>query len=222
MAVLVIGAHPDDEVLGLGGTVARLARDGLEDVFVLIVTDGSSTQYPGDEQKRLRKGEELGRCCEVLGAKDYVHGKFPDMQLDGVRHTELNALIAEHIAKWRPSTVYSHFPDVNRDHVRVYESTMVATRPTPGSFVKKLVLYPTPSATEWRAPGVSGCFVANEWVDIASTIDLKTEAVACYVTELRDPPHPRSAESLRATAQAVGAKAGYRFGEEFMVVRSSW
>ena len=97
MTTLVIGAHPDDEVLGLGGTIAKLASAG-EKVCVLIVTDGSSTQYPGDQEKRRQKDEELRACCRTLGVQEVVHGQLPDMQLDGAKHTELNDFIGDHIA----------------------------------------------------------------------------------------------------------------------------
>ena len=218
MTTLVIGAHPDDEVLGLGGTIARRAAEG-EDVCVLIVTDGSSTQYPGDEDKRRQKDEELRACCRILGVREVVHGQLPDMQLDGVRHSELNDFIGEHIAKWQPDTVYVHYPDVNRDHVRIFESTLVAARPTPGATVRRLLLYPTPSATEWDVPVIKRPFVANSHVDIDAYLDTKIEALKAYGTELRAFPHPRSPQAIRAIAAAAGIKVGLRHAEEFMLIR---
>lgn len=222
MATLVIGAHPDDEVLSLGGTIARLAHERGEDVFVLIVTDGSSTQYPGDAEKRAQKNGELACCCEVLGVTDFAHGDLPDMQLEMVRHTEITALIAKYVSLWKPDTVYTHFPDINRDHERVYESTLVAARSLPGSSIRKLALFPTHSAAEWCLPGKGHAFAANEWVDVSTTIETKLEALRCYRTELRDPPHPRSLEAVRAFAASAGYIAGMRYAEQFMVVRSQW
>lgn len=218
MTTLVIGAHPDDEVLGLGGTIAKLAAEG-EDVFVVIVTDGSSTQYPGDRQKRLQKEEELRACCRTLGVRDVVHGQLPDMQLDGVQHTVLNDFIGDHIAKWRPDTVYTHYPDVNRDHVRIFESTLVAARPTPGATVRRLLLYPTPSATEWDVPVIKRPFVANTYVDIEAYLETKIEALKAYGTELRAFPHPRSPQAIRSIAEACAIKVGLRYAEEFMLIR---
>jgi LmbE family N-acetylglucosaminyl deacetylase len=218
MTTLVIGAHPDDEVLGLGGTIAKLAAEG-EDVFVAIVTDGSSTQYPGDREKRLQKEEELRACCRVLGVREVVHGQLPDMQLDGVQHTVLNDFIGDHIAKWRPDTVYTHYPDVNRDHVRIFESTLVAVRPTPGALVRRLLLYPTPSATEWDVPVMKQPFTANSFVDIEAHLETKIEALKAYGTELRAFPHPRSPQAIRSIAEAAGIKVGLRYAEEFMLIR---
>lgn len=221
MSTLIIGAHPDDEALAVGGTVLRLTQEKNEDVFALIVTDGSSTQYPGDEEKRNQKNAELSVCCKILGISDFVHGQFPDMQLETVPHTEITGFISKHIQKWKPDTVYTHFPDCNRDHERVYESTVIAARPCASS-VKRLLLFPTPSTTEWQLPGKSHTFSPNSWVNIESTIDKKLEALTCYKTELREPPNPRSLESIRAFAQGAGAPAGMRFAEEFMSVRDLW
>jgi LmbE family N-acetylglucosaminyl deacetylase len=219
MATMVIGAHPDDEVLGLGGTIARLARESGEKVFVLIVTDGSSTQYPNDRQKRLQKQRELEACCEVLGVADVAHGDLPDMQLDQVPHAQLNDFIGEHAGRWAPEVIYTHFPDINMDHVRIYQSTLVAARPRPGSSIRRLVLYPTPSATEWDVPILKQPFVANQYVDIEAHLETKIEALSRYATELRSYPHPRSADAIRALATATGLKVGLRYAEEFMVIR---
>jgi LmbE family N-acetylglucosaminyl deacetylase len=218
MTTLVIGAHPDDEVLGVGGTIAKLAAAG-EIVHVLIVTDGSSTQYPGDHVKRAHKKVELEACCRTLGVSEVVHGALPDMQLDTVPHTKLNDFIGDHVARWRPDTVYTHYPDVNRDHVRIFESTMVVARPRPGAFVRRLLVYPTPSATEWDAPVLKRPFVPTCYVDIEAHLDTKIEALACYGTEIRPYPHPRSSAAIRAIAAGVGVKVGMKAAEEFMLLR---
>jgi LmbE family N-acetylglucosaminyl deacetylase len=218
MTTLVIGAHPDDEVLGSGGTIAKLASKG-EEVHVLIVTDGSSTQYPGDMVKRAQKKEELEACCRTLGVSDMVHGELPDMQLDTVPHTKLNDFIGDHVASFKPDTIYTHYPDVNRDHVRIFESTLVVARPRPGAFVKRLFAYPTPSATEWDVPLLKRPFVANSYVDIDAFLETKIEALACYDTEIRPYPHPRSADAIRAIAAGVGVRTGLKAAEEFMLLR---
>lgn len=219
MATLIIGAHPDDEVLGVGGTIAKLAAEHNESVFVLIVTDGSSSQYPDDLAKHNTKVEELKRCCACLGVTELVHGDLPDMQLDQVPHTKINALIEQHIAKWQPRTIYTHFPDVNRDHVRIFDSTLVAARPTPNAVVRQVIAFPTPSATEWGSTLHSAPFHANYFVDIERHIDTKIAALECYATELRDFPHPRSPQAVRALAAATGIKVGRRYAEEFAVIR---
>ncbi len=218
MTTLVIGAHPDDEVLGSGGTIAKLSAAG-EEVHVLIVTDGSSTQYPDDPIKREEKNGGLEACCEMLGVSRLMHGELPDMQLDTVPHTRLNDFIGDHVSSLRPDTIYTHYPDVNRDHVRIFESTLVVARPRPGCFIKRLLAYPTPSATEWDAPVLKRPFVPNSYVDIEDFLEVKVRAFACYGTETRPYPHPRSGEAIRIIAARVGIKAGMRLAEEFMLLR---
>lgn len=220
MTTLVIGAHPDDEVLGSGGTIAKLAAAG-EEVHVLIVTDGSSTQYPGDQVKRALKKDELEACCRTLGVSGVVHGELPDMQLDTVPHTRLNDFIGDHVATWQPDTIYTHYPDVNRDHVRIFESTLVVARPRPGAFVRRLLAYPTPSATEWDVPLLKRPFVPNCYVDIEAHLETKIAALACYDTETRPYPHPRSSDGIRAIAAGVGVRVGLKAAEEFMLLRDT-
>ncbi len=221
MTTLVIGAHPDDEVLGVGGTISKLIDKENEPVYVLIVTDGSSTQYKEDAEKRKQKNSELQNSCSILGVAEFVHGNFPDMQLDKVPHSEINDFIYQYIVKWKPSTVYTHFPDINMDHKRIFESTIVATRPIPDSVVKKLILYPTPSATEWNIPIENNGFNANEYVALEEKyMNKKIEAFKTYNTEIRPAPHPRSIESIINYAKGSGAKVGYSYAEEFMVIRN--
>ncbi len=130
--VLVIAAHPDDEVLGMGGTIA-VHTSGGDDVRVLVVTDGSSTQYPGDAEIRSRKEQEAVSAANELGVQDYVHLDLPDMRLDTLEHVVVNEIVEEHVRDHAPEVVYTVHPDVNRDHQVLFDSVAVATRPTPWS-----------------------------------------------------------------------------------------
>ena len=196
-------------------------RKSLESVLVvLIVTDGSSTQYPGDHERRAKKNKELIECCRILGVSEVEHGNLPDMQLDSVPHHEINNYLSKSFEKWKPQTVYTHFPDVNMDHQRIFQSTLVAARPRTGCSVRKLLLYPTPSATEWDVPVLKRPFEANEYVDISDFLETKLEGLAAYETEIRPYPHPRSAEAVSATSRACGQKVGMAHAEEFMMIRA--
>src|ERR671930_469131 len=115
MRVLVLAAHPDDEVLGMGGTIA-VHIDRGDQLRVVVVTDGSSTQYPGDSETRLRKEEEALRAAAELGVMDYVHLDLPDMRLDTLPHVEINRVVEEQVADFAPELLYTPHPDVNRDH----------------------------------------------------------------------------------------------------------
>ena len=134
--VLVLAAHPDDEVLGMGGTIAVHADRG-DEVRVVVVTDGSSTQYPGDAEIRARKEDEALRAAAELGVTDYVHLDLPDMRLDTLPHVEVNRVVEEHVRDFAPARVYTPHPDVNRDHRVLFDSVAVATRPMPGQPVRR-------------------------------------------------------------------------------------
>jgi LmbE family N-acetylglucosaminyl deacetylase len=216
--VLVVAAHPDDEVLGMGGTIARHAAAG-DAVRIVCVTDGSSTQYPGDAAKREQKNAEAVRAAAALGVTDYVHLDLPDMRLDTIPHAELNAVVEEQVRDFRPGIVFSVHPDVNFDHRAVFDSVAVATRPLPGQVVRRVLTYGPISSVEWT-PAVTGLFVPNWYVDIGATIEAKLAAFACYDTEGRPPPHPRNERGIRAHAELHGAAAGCHYAEPFVLVRS--
>jgi LmbE family N-acetylglucosaminyl deacetylase len=217
--VLVVAAHPDDEVLGMGGTIALHAAVRGDAVRIACVTDGSSTQYPGDEAKRAQKDTEARRAAAALGVRDYVHLDLPDMRLDSLAHADLNRVVEEQVRDFGPSVVYTVHPDVNLDHRALFDSVAVAARPVPGQAVRRLLTYAPTSSTEWT-PAALNWFVPNWFVDIGETIDRKLEAFACYETEQRAYPHPRSERAVRAHAEFFGASAGFEYAEPFVLVRS--
>ena len=215
--VLVFAAHPDDEVLGMGGTIA-VHTDAGDEVRVVVVTDGSSTQYPDDAAIRARKEDEAVRAARELGVADYVHLDLPDMRLDTLPHVEVNRVVEEHVRELAPRLVYTPHPDVNRDHRVLFDSVAVATRPVPGQPVRRVLTYAPTSSTEWT-PAATNWFVPSWFVDVSSTIERKLAAFAHYETERRDYPHPRSERAIRATAEFYGASCGTEFAEPFVLVR---
>lgn len=220
--VLVIAAHPDDEVLGVGGTIAKLTAQGVES-NLLIVTDGSSAQYrDSDHLQEIidAKKQETRQCADTLGIKDIFYGELPDMKLDTTPHIRINQVIENVIDKVQPDTVFTHFwGDVNCDHQNVYKSTLVAVRPVMGQVVKELYCYRVPSSTEWTPNKADTMFMPNYFVDIEQYAEQKYKAFACYSTELRDYPHPRSVQYLRETDKATGLRVGLLAAEEFVLLR---
>ena len=212
--VLVIAAHPDDEVMGLGGTI---------ECHLLIVTDGSSSQYRGSdhlgeiiEAKKI----ETKNCADMLGFRSIHYGELPDMKLDMIPHIVINQVIERVIDEVQPDTVFTHFwGDVNRDHQEVYKSTLVAVRPVMGQVVKELYCYRVPSSTEWTPNKADTMFMPNYFVNIEKYAEQKYKAFACYSTELREYPHPRSVEYLRETDKAAGIRIGLLAAEEFVLLR---
>ena len=220
--ILVIAAHPDDEVLGVGGTVAKLSAQGVE-CHLLIVTDGSSAQYRDMDDLRAiidAKKQETKGCADILGFKSIHYGAQPDMRLDMTPHIQINRVIESVIDELQPDTVFTHFwGDVNRDHQEVYKSTLVAVRPVMGQVVRELYCYRVPSSTEWTPNKAGTMFMPNYFVDIEKYAGQKYKAFACYSTELREYPHPRSVQYLRETDRAAGLRVGLLAAEEFVQLR---
>lgn len=220
--VLVIAAHPDDEVLGVGGTVAKLSAEGVE-CHLLIVTDGSSSQYRDSDHLHEiieAKIKETKGCADLLGFKSIHYGELPDMKLDKTPHIVVNQVIERVINEVQPDTVFTHFwGDVNRDHQEVYNSTLVAVRPVMGQVVRELYCYRVPSSTEWTPNKGDTMFMPNVFVNIEKYAEQKYMAFACYSTELREYPHPRSVQYLRETDKAVGLRVGLLAAEEFVLLR---
>lgn len=212
--VLVVGAHPDDEVLGPGGTLAKHAEAG-DEVHALIVTEGTTTQYT-DESLIEQKREAARVCADKLGFEDVHFGDLTDMKLDVTAHVEVNAVIEEIVEAVEPDVIYTHSPhEVNNDHVAVYESTLVAARP--GSGVDRVYTYETPSSTEWVG-GDRRQFSPSRYVDISGYVDTKVEAFTEYDTEIREFPHPRSERAIKSRATTRGVEAGFEAAEAFSVV----
>jgi LmbE family N-acetylglucosaminyl deacetylase len=217
--VLVVAAHPDDETLGAGGTVARFTQEGSE-VWVCLICDGVSARHSEvDRQKDC-----AARACEVLGVSNVVFCDLPDQRLDTVSLVEVITPIEKCVAELRPDIVLTHFEeDVNQDHGVVFNATMVATRPTPGSTVRTVMCFETASSTEWAAPFPGRTFAPNVFVDIKETLAQKVAAMSVYgdthMSELRPYPHPRSLEAIEVYAKRHGVAVGMEAAEPFMLVR---
>ena len=222
MEVLVIAAHPDDEVLGLGGTISKLAAEGNV-IHHLIITDGSSQQYLGNPKLKdiiEEKKRETCECASILGIKTIDYASFPDMKLDTVPHVQINECIERTISKYSIEMVFTHFyGDVNKDHRCVFESSIVATRPFVGQTVKTVLLYKTPSSTEWNYQSTESSFSPNVYVNITDFEKNKLRAISCYKRELRQYPHPRSLKAIEQMDCCCGTTICAEFAESFILVR---
>lgn len=221
--ILVIVAHPDDEVLGMGGTIAKYTSEGNQ-VAVLIVTDGSTAQYRDDPQLDKiinQKKKETENAARILGVTNIYYGGLPDMKLDVVAHTDINEVIENVVDEFNPDIVYTHFEgDVNKDHQCVYESVLVACRPVPGQTVKEVYSFSVPSSTEWNVQNSKNIFTPNIYEELSNeNARKKYAAMEAYVTELREFPHPRSVETLKIIDQAVGLQVGMKKAEGFIAHR---
>ena len=217
---LVVVAHPDDETLGAGGTIRRLTDSGAS-VDLLVVTDGSSAQYGGDDDARERRDSHLGAACDILGIRRWTKLQFPDMRLDTVSHIDLNREINKIVVDGRYDTILTHHPgDVNLDHKHVFDSVMVVARPQPDSYIRTVATFFVNSSSEWGSPFAGGLFVPNVFVEISETIEYKLKAISAYEDELRQWPHPRSIEAVRSRAETTGSEVGVPCAEAFQLVRT--
>lgn len=218
--VLVVAAHPDDEVLGVGGTIPIIKAAGGR-VSVVIVTDGSSSQYPGDTEVLERKQTHAAEANRLLGTDELLQWDYPDMALDTIGHTELNRAFEEVIGEHGYDAVFvPNLDDINLDHHLIYRSVMVATRPVPEQSVQSVLSYPVNSSTEWGGRTQTTIFTPNVYIDISETLDTKIAAMECYRDELRPFPHPRSIEGIRHRAATYGSEVGHAAAEAFKLLLS--
>jgi LmbE family N-acetylglucosaminyl deacetylase len=212
--VLVIGAHPDDEILGLGGTLARHVHEG-DDVHVLILCEGMSLRYPAAQDNFLLA--EAREAATVLGLTSHkIHG-FPDQRLDRHSLVEIAAPVEQMVRDLAPTVVYTHWPgDINRDHKLATEATLVAARCKAAS-IQRVYAYETPSETEY---GIPYNFSPNHFVEISPFLERKLEAMRCYASQVSPPPNPRSVEHLRDRAHYWGQMMMMHAAEAFVLLRS--
>lgn len=215
--VLVIAPHPDDEVLGCGGTIARLSAAGSA-VHVAIVTTGRHPRFREDGVAQVRA--EAARAHDLLGVRATHYLELPAAELDGVAHADLNAAIGSLVDNIRPVTLFMPFlGDIHLDHQLVFRSVMVAARPRAHYYPQRLLAYETLSETNWSAPYLEPHFQPNLYIDIAETLERKIAAFRCFESQCRSFPDERSPEALRALAQLRGATVRRHAAEAFVVIR---
>lgn len=214
---LVIAPHPDDEVLGAGGTIARLAAAGNE-VYVAVVTEGKPPVFSEELVSRVQA--EARQAHALLGVKETLWLGLPAAALAETSHSELNAVLGNVVSRLRPQTILTPFlGDMHVDHQLIFTSTLVASRPHHPGYPELILGYETLSETNWNAPYLTPPFVPNVFLDITSQLELKLAAMQCFGSQLRDPPHERSVATLRALATLRGATILKEAAEAFVLVR---
>jgi LmbE family N-acetylglucosaminyl deacetylase len=216
--VLVIAAHADDEVLGCGGTIARHADAGVK-VDVVFVADGVTGR--GDDVALAARHSSAEEACRILGARPPTFFDFPDQKLDSVGLLPVTQAIEQSIRQVQPTIIYTHHGgDLNLDHRIVHQAVMTALRPMPGSVYTMVHSFEVASSTEWASSAIGEAFRPNHFVSIAATLERKMDALRVYHQEMRDFPHARSYDALRALAVHRGASVGLAAAEGFMTLRS--
>lgn len=220
MKILVISPHMDDEILGMGGAIARHVANG-DEVCVVIAAHRIYDRKFDEQANDLEKLSTL-KAKEVLGYHELHFLNLPDERLDSCIQ-EILIPMEDVFMDFKPDVMYAPFyGDNHQDHRAVFDAVRVIARPS-GSFkVKKFLLYETPSSTEQSPPLLHQTFIPNYYVNIEPFIDKKIDALHCYEKEKRTFPHPRSEEGLRVLARKRGMEAGFSYAEAFMILRDEW
>lgn len=218
-SILVVASHPDDEVLGCGGTIAKHVAEGHR-VTVVFMTNGESSRSEADNQKNIStRNQDCKKALSILGVKDYMNFDFPDNMMDQVPLLEVVKSIEDTIQKFRPSIIYTHFSDdLNIDHRITHEAVLTACRPQSWSPVKSIFLFEVLSATEWNSNSKNK-FNPNKFIDISNYWPTKHSALNAYRKELRPFPHSRNIKTIKALAVYRGATVGFKKAEAFQVER---
>lgn len=217
MRVAAVVAHPDDEVLGLGATLARHVASG-DDVRAFVLADGATSRYPDEMQAELQR--MACKSADQLGLSEISFGGLPDQRLDALPLIEVVRVVEGFLQSLQPAVVYTHFSDdVNLDHAVVARATWTVCRPYQLPCVRRVLSFETPSSTEWGWPGVRHAFDPNVFTDVSDFLELKLAAMRCYDSELRDLPHPRSLRMLQTRAEYWGSIVGVGAAEPFLLLR---
>ncbi|NQS99127.1 MAG: PIG-L family deacetylase [candidate division Zixibacteria bacterium] len=221
--ILIIAAHPDDEVLGCGGTIANLTRKGSR-VSVALLGEGISSRYnkrdSADEGLTDKLAFHSRKAAEILGVDHIFQHKLPDNRFDTVPLLDIVKWIEKLIEKLSPKVIYTqHGGDLNIDHLITFRATLTAARPLPGSSISTIYAYEVGSSTDWAFQQFYPSFRPNTFFDISDTLELKIKAMELYQSELRDFPHPRSPEAISYAARRWGSIAGLNAAEAFELIR---
>ncbi len=221
-SILVLAAHPDDEVLGCGGTIAKLADEGAA-VYVAFLSDGVFSRTGEEQAQRSELAARRAaaqKACAILGVKSVSFSDFPDNRMDTIPLLEITQAVETLIVQHQPEIVFTHHVgDVNIDHRRLHEAVVTACRPQRWHPVKTLLSFEVPSSTEWQLPGSAPPFTPNWFVDISTTLVRKLAALEIYAEELRAWPHPRSLQGVEHLAHWRGATVGVDAAEAFILGR---
>lgn len=220
--IAAIFAHPDDEVLGCGATLARHARDGAE-IRILILATGLTSRVDADADALAALRTEAERAAQAMGAASVEFADFPDNQMDSVPLLAVAKRVEAFLESFPAERIYTHhLGDLNVDHQVTHRAVLTACRPLPGASVREILASEVNSSTEWAPPGLAPAFVPTDFVNAAATLEAKLAAMSCYDGELRDWPHPRSLKGITALARWRGTQAGFDAAEAFMTVRRLW
>ncbi|MBF7066977.1 PIG-L family deacetylase [Campylobacter volucris] len=215
--ILIIAAHPDDEVLGCFGAVGKMIKQGYE-AYTLILGEGKTSRNEENiENQKSILENELILANNIIGVKKVFREYFPDNSFDKVALLEIVKAIENTKNEIKPDIIFTHYEnDLNIDHQITYQATITATRSLPDESVKEIYSFEVLSSTEWKYPL---SFSPDVFYDISDTLNLKLKAMSCYKSELKDFPHPRSLEGIELNAKYNGMRVGLKYAEAFKSIK---
>jgi len=216
--ILVISAHPDDEILGAGGTLANHSKLG-DEVYCLILGEGVTSREGGTKEMVEKLRQETKEAGEIIGFKNIYFCNFKDNCFDTISLLEITKVIEKYLDLIKPDVVYTHHEyDLNIDHQRTFRAVLTACRPPHPNCPQKIYTFETLSSTEWQKKDHKQ-FSPNFYVSIETMLEKKIDAMRKYATELRKYPHPRSLEGIKILAQYRGLEVATTYAEAFCLVR---
>lgn len=216
--ILIIAAHPDDEVLGCFGTVSKMIKNG-DKAYTLILSKGKTSRNESAKEQQIL-AKEMIEANKLIGISEVFQLDFPDNAFDTVSILSIIQEIEKIKNKTKPNIIFTHYlHDINIDHQITAQATLTACRPIKGETVKEIYFMEVPSSTEWNGYTQQTAFVPNVFSDITQTIDDKVKSMEIYQSELRNAGHPRSLEHLKLYAKTNGTKVGLEYSENFILVR---
>ena len=216
--LLFIAPHPDDEVLGCGGTIKRYSLLGY-DIYVLVITRGTPKYYTDEKIENVRS--EAKKAHKLLGVKETIFLNFLAPELDITSQAEISRAISEVVKKYSIREIYiPHRGDIHSDHRVVFNACLVAARPMGAYTIKAIYAYETLSETEWAPPFGDDAYIPTHFVNITEQMASKLEAMKCFNSQIRPFPSSRSLETIEALAKFRGATVGFKRAESFMTIRT--
>lgn len=213
--VLVIAAHPDDELLGSGGTLKKLLNHGYRVITVIFAK--------GRKEEEASMKEKIVNANKQLGIEEVIFLEYPNLLLETFPLHVINKEIEVLISKYEPTMIFTHhYGDVNRDHQILFQAVLTAARPLPGNKPIEIICFETVSSSEWSQQTNDKTFKPNYFVDITDTVDSKLKALQFYEVEMREFPHPRSYKGVQYLAKVRGMTIGVEYAEAFEIIRRVW
>ncbi|MGG1678043.1 PIG-L deacetylase family protein [Neobacillus sp. NRS-1170] len=213
--VLVIAAHPDDEILGSAGTIMKLVNNGYKVISVIAAK--------GRKEEEHHINQFILKANKQIRVEEVIFLELPNLLLETIPLKEINKSIEALLSKYDPSIIFTHhYGDINRDHQILFQAVLTAARPLPGKKPIEIICFETVSSSEWSQHTTDKDFKPNYFVDVTDTIDDKIKALQHYDVEMRPFPHPRSYEGIKYLARVRGMTVGVEYAEAFEIIRRVW